>query len=55
MSKTFTYDSAGKNITCMREYDALLHPCDECDVENCEKMEEMRDEQQIFMERKPVG
>ena len=37
MSRTITYDSHGKDITCMKEFDALKYPCEECDREDCEE------------------
>ena len=37
MSRTITYDSHGKDITCMKEYDALKYPCQECDRTDCEE------------------
>ena len=39
MSKTITYDSQGRDITCMKEFDALKYPCQECDIEDCEERE----------------
>ena len=40
MSRTITYDSHGKDITCMKEFDALKYPCLECDRETCEERED---------------
>ena len=40
MSKTITYDSQGNDITCMKEFDALLYPCSECNRTDCEEREE---------------
>ena len=40
MSRTITYDSQGNDITCMKEFDALLHPCKECDRTDCEERED---------------
>ena len=40
MSRTITYDSQGKDITCMREFDALKYPCQECDRTDCEERED---------------
>ena len=37
MSKTITYDSQGRDITCMKEYSTLKYPCQECDREDCEE------------------
>lgn len=37
MSRTITYDSQGNNITCMKEFDALLYPCKVCDRTDCEE------------------
>lgn len=39
MSKTITYDSQGRDITCMKEFDALKYPCQECDRIDCEERE----------------
>ena len=39
MSKMITYDSQDKDITCMKEYDALKYPCNECDRTDCEERE----------------
>lgn len=35
MSRTIILDCDGKNITCMKEFDALEHPCDDCDIKDC--------------------
>ena len=40
MSRTITYDSQGKDITCIREFDALKYPCQECDRTDCEERED---------------
>ena len=40
MSRTITYDSHGRDITCMKEFNALKYPCIECDREDCEEREE---------------
>ena len=37
MSRTITYDLNGKDITCMKEFNALKYPCKECDKEDCEE------------------
>lgn len=39
MSRTITYDSNGKDITCMKEFNALKYPCQECDKEDCMERE----------------
>ena len=44
MSRTITYDSHGRDITCMKEYDALKYPCQECDRADCEEREYYRKE-----------
>ena len=40
MSKTITYDSQGRDVTCMKKFDALKYPCKECDRDNCEERKE---------------
>ena len=45
MSKTITYNSQCKDITCMKEFEALKYPCRECNREDCEKREEYRGEE----------
>ena len=35
-----TYDSQGKDITCMKQFDALKYTCDECNIKNCKEREE---------------
>lgn len=40
MSITITYDSQGRDITCMKEFDTLKYPCRECNREDCEEREE---------------
>lgn len=40
MSRTITYDSQGNNITCTKEFSALLYPCKECDRADCEERED---------------
>ena len=37
MSRTIMYDSQERDITCMKEFDALKYPCQECDREDCEE------------------
>lgn len=34
-----TYDSKGNCITCMKEFDALKFPCNECSRKHCEERE----------------
>ena len=40
MSIKITYDSQGRDVTCMKEFDALKYPCQECDRIDCEEREE---------------
>lgn len=40
MSRTIILDTQGNDITCMKEFDALKYPCDECDREDCEERED---------------
>ena len=40
VSRTITYDSQCRDITCMKEFDALKYPCQECDREVCEERED---------------
>ena len=40
MSKIIMYDLQGKDITCMKIFDALKYPCSECDIEDCEERDE---------------
>lgn len=39
MSKLIQLDSYGNDITCMKEFDILKYPCDECDRSDCEERE----------------
>ena len=39
MSRIIIYDSQGKDITCMKEFDALRYQCNECDRTDCEERE----------------
>ena len=34
-----TYDSHGNDITCMKEFDGLKFPCNECSRKHCEERE----------------
>lgn len=43
MGKSIRLDSDGSDITCMKEFDALKYPCDECIKEDCEEREEYHD------------
>ena len=43
MDRTIIYDSQGKDITCMKEFDALRYPCRECIREDCEERESYED------------
>ena len=47
MSKTIMYDSQGRDITCMKEFDALKYPCRECDRTDCEEREDYSREENI--------
>lgn len=40
MGRTITYDSQGRDTTCMKEFNALKYPCRECNREDCEEREE---------------
>lgn len=44
MNRTITYDSQGKDTTCIKRFDALKHPCQECDREDCEERENYGEE-----------
>ena len=35
-----TYDSQGKDITCMKQFDVLKYPCDEFNIKDCKEREE---------------
>lgn len=39
MGKRLAFDSEGKDITCMKEFDALAYPCKECNRTDCEERE----------------
>lgn len=39
MSRTIQLDSYGNDITCMKNFDALKYPCDECDRVDCKERE----------------
>lgn len=43
MGRSIQLDSDGNDITCMKEFDALKYPCDECIKEDCEEREEYYD------------
>ena len=45
MSRTIMYDLQGRDITCMKEYDALKYPCQECDREDCDEREDYSGEE----------
>ena len=45
MSKTIMYDSQGRDITCMKEFDALKYPCQGCDRTDCEEMKNYETEE----------
>lgn len=40
MNRSIQLDSYGNDITCMKEFDVLKYPCDECIKEDCEEKEE---------------
>lgn len=42
MSRSIQLDLDGSDITCMKEFDALKYPCDECIKEDCEEREEYK-------------
>lgn len=48
MSKTITYDSQGRDITCMKEFDALKYPCRDCDRDDCEEGEELLNKEETL-------
>ena len=48
MSRTIMYDSKGRDITCMKEFDALKYPCQECDREDCEERKDYDSEVEYF-------
>lgn len=39
MSKAIPLDSYGNDITCMKEFDALKYPYNECYITDCEERE----------------
>ena len=39
MGRTVMLNCRGDDITCMKVFDALEHPCSECDVEDCTERE----------------
>lgn len=43
MSRSIQLDSDDKDITCMKEFDALEYPCKECDREDCDEREEYKE------------
>ena len=43
MSAVLTFDIYGNDVTCVKEYDALLYPCKECDNYDCEDRETYED------------
>ena len=50
MSRTLRYDSQGRDITCMKEFDALKYPCDECDVKDCDERAMNKKEEKVTVE-----
>lgn len=43
MSRKVEFDLNGDDSTCMKVFDALLYPCDECDREDCDEREKYND------------
>lgn len=43
MSRSIQLDSNGNDITCMKEFDALKHPCRECNREDCDEREKYKE------------
>lgn len=37
MSRTIQLDINGNDITCVKEFDALKYPCEECSRQDCEE------------------
>ena len=46
MSRTITLDNDGNDITCMKVFDALSHPCNACDNKDCPNRETYDDKPQ---------
>lgn len=43
MSRSIQLDSDGKDIICMKEFDALKYPCKEYDREDCDEREKYKE------------
>lgn len=39
MSRLIQLNTNGNDITCMKEFDALKYPCEECARKDCEERE----------------
>jgi hypothetical protein len=50
MSRIISFDFEGNDITCMKEFDALVYPCSACDNEDCPDRETYEDVQQGFID-----
>ena len=35
MDRIITFDCEGNDITCMKVFDALMYPCNVCNIEDC--------------------
>lgn len=47
MDRTISYDLHGNDITCMKEFDALKYPCEECNRTDCEEREEYKQRKSV--------
>lgn len=45
MCKTIVLDSYCNDITCMKRFDALKYPCDECYRKDCKEREYYEEKQ----------
>ncbi len=43
MSRLIQLDAYGNDVTCMKEFDALKYPCDECKRQDCEERRKNRE------------
>lgn len=43
MGRTVSFDIDGNDVTCMKEFDALLNSCDACGIEDCPDRETIID------------
>ena len=48
MSRILSFDSDGNDITCMKEFDALEHPCSACNNEDCPDRETYWDKEEVW-------